>query len=331
MSCSFVVVAEENPYNVYTGRHGVVRLGFDAVDYDVHGVNMSSSRNNNHYGSSSSETKRRKGNDGGVIGVVRGGFLSTWFSSFFNWLRWPYTKMRQDNEMLVGRLDSIEKLMNQMAEKLELLDYPNAAAGRGDRSENDNGEEGSDSSDEEDEGNSDDEEDVESLSAEQLEEKGRALVAYQEMIAKNRDEWKYTAEDLFLADINHFDAEEIIMLSRSIKACTIKMRRGDYHCQLNEELEENDDVDELDFYGVLLEPHERVHTYERWVPYSSELKRHWEEFADALNTFDLTLGILDEDVESTFQISHIQLSVIPFCVDNKSIERQTVQALQIQK
>ncbi|KAL7455932.1 hypothetical protein ACHAWC_009866 [Mediolabrus comicus] len=282
-------------------------------------MNMSSSPNNNHYGSSSSEAKRRKGNDGGVIGVVHGGFLSTWLSSFFNWLRLPYAKMRQDNEMLVGRLDSMEKLMNKMAEKLELLDYPNAAD-RGDRSDNDNGEEDSDSSDEEDEGNSDDEESVESLSAEQLEEKGRALVAYQEMIAKNRDEWKYTAEDLFSADINHFDADEIMMLSRSIKACTIKMRRGEYHCQLNEELEGNDDVDELDFYGVLLEPHESVHTYERWVPYSSELRRHWEEFADALNTFDLTLGILDEDVESTFQISHIQLSVIPFALITKALK-----------
>ena len=227
---------------------------------------MSSSPNNNHYGSSSSEAKRRKGNDGGVIGVVRGGFLSTWLGYFFNWLRWPYAKIRQDNEMLIGKVENMEKLINKMAEKLELMDSPNAAD-RGDISDNDSGEGDSDSSDEEgdDEGSSDDEEEiVESLSSEQLEEKGRALVAYQEMIAKNRDEWKYSAEDLCLADFgdNQFDAEEIMMVSWRIKACTIKMRRGEYYYRLNGDLIENEDVDELDFHGVLLEPHEDIATYE---------------------------------------------------------------------
>ncbi len=301
--------------DINSSSDGVVRLGLD-VDDDVHDVNMTSSPNNNHYGSSSSEAKRRKGNDGGVIGVVRGGFfLSTWLSSFFNWLRWPYTKMRQDNEMLVGRLDSMEKLMNKMAEKLELLDYPNAVD-----SDNDSGEEGSDSSDEEDEGNSDDEESGENLSPEQLEGKGRALVAYQEMISNNRDEWKYSAEDLCLADIEHYDDDEIMMLSRSIKACTIKMRRGEYHYRLNEELSENNDIDELAVYGVLLEPHENVHNHEDRIHFDGALKPHWEEFADALNTFDLTLGILDDDVESTFQISRIQLSITPWTMITKALK-----------
>ena len=67
----------------------------------------------------------------------------------------------------------------------------------------------------------------------------------------------------------------------------------------------------MDFHGVLLEPHEDVRNYEERIHFHGALKPHWEEFADALNTFDLTLGILDEDVESTFKISQIQLSVIP--------------------
>ena len=56
------------------------------------------------------------------------------------------------------------------------------------------------------------------------------------------------------------------------------------------------------------------------VPYSSELRPHWEEFADALATFDLTLGILDDDVESTFKISQIQLSVTPFAMIARALK-----------
>ncbi|KAL7449405.1 hypothetical protein ACHAWC_001466 [Mediolabrus comicus] len=180
--------------------------------------------------------------------------------------------------------------MNMMAEKLELLDSPNAA-GKGELTAE---EEHGDGDIEEEEGNSDDEESVESLSAEQLEERGRALVAYQDMMSKNRYEWEYTAEDLCLEDIgdDEFEADEMLTLSESLKACTIKMRRGEYHYQLNEDLDENYDVD-LDFHGVLLEPHENVRNFEERIHFHGALKPHWEEFADALETFDLTLDILD--------------------------------------
>lgn len=76
----------------------------------------------------------------------------------------------------------------------------------------------------------------------------------------------------------------------------------------------------LDFHGVLLEPHENVGNFEERIHFHGALKPHWEEFADALNTFDVTLDILDEDVESTFKISQIQLSVIPLMLITKALK-----------
>ena len=267
---------------------------------------MSSSPN--HDGSSA---KRRKGNDGAVVG-----FLSSWMGYFTGRRDDNAQHMLARNEQMMERM---EELMNKMEEKLESLDdHENEE--RHEEGEEDGGEEEYSS-----EGESDsDEESVESISTEDLRNKGKALEAYQEMVATNRDDWKYSAEDLNMDmvdidfDLAEDEIESIMHLSQNIKNCTIKMRRGEYTFNHGKNVEYFDQ-DDFDYQGVRLEPRDLAETYEK-IPYIYALRSHWEEFAHALDDFGLILDVMPDYAEPCFQISQIELPAAIFKTIVKSLE-----------
>eukprot|EP00984_Skeletonema_dohrnii_P029425 scaffold20020_cov120-Skeletonema_dohrnii-CCMP3373.AAC.7 len=274
---------------------------------------MSSSPN--HDGSSA---KRRKGNDGAVVG-----FLSSWMGYFTGRRDDSAQLMLARNEQMMERM---EELMKKMEEKLESLDdHENEERHKdeegseelsGGNEEEYSSEGGSDS-------NEESEEDGNYNSEDEHERKGRSLHAYQEMVFANRNDWTYSAEDLTAGDIDRnsfmdFEIVNILNLVRSIKTCTIKMRRGEYHHEGGVSfLYMRDDYD-LDLQGVLLGPGDYDFDEEQ-VSYISALRPHWEEFAQALDGFSLILDVMPDDTESCFQISQIQLPATVFMMIVKSL------------
>jgi len=240
----------------------------------------------------SSSAKRRKGNDGTVVG-----FLSSWLGYFTGRRDDNSQHMHARNEQMLERM---EKLMNKMEEKLESLDE--RAANKRERCDDDKeeGEEEECSLSEGEERDSDEDASMESISAEELEKKGRSLHAYQEMVATNRESWTYSANNLTFRDIESDladDADDVVQLFASIKDCTVKMRRGEYDHEWV-----SDDDDDLDFQGVLLglqnhDEFEPIPYAVEPIPYSSVLKPHLEEFAQALDDFDLILYVMPDDTE----------------------------------
>lgn len=278
---------------------------------------MSSSPN--HDGSSA---KRRKGNDGAVVG-----FLSSWMGYFTGRRDDSAQLMLARNEKMMERM---EERMSKMEEKLESLD---------DHENEERHEEGEECSEElsgggeeeeySSEGGSDsDEESVDSNynTDDEHERKGRSLHAYQEMVFANRNDWTYSAKDLTGGDfdINSFTEYEvldIINLVVSIKNCTIKMRRGEYHHEGEASLHMRGDV-HSDLQGVLLGPcdYDFIDDFDREpVRYISALRPHWAQFAQALDDFGLILDVMPDDAESCFQISQIQLPVTVFMMIVKSL------------
>jgi Ran GTPase-activating protein (RanGAP) involved in mRNA processing and transport len=265
----------------------------------------------------SSSAKRRKGNDGTVVG-----FLSSWLGYF--------TGRRDDsaqhimyarNEQMLERMEKLmkkkEEKLESLEEKLESLDERAANNKKGYDDEEEGEEEECSSS----EGERDSDEDAsmdESISAEELEKKGRSLHAYQEMVATNRNSWQYSASDITFRDISSdltlHEADDVVQLFASIKNCTIKMRRGEYD---HEWVSDYDDDDCLDFQGVPLglQNHDGFEP----IPHMRALRPHWEEFAQALDDFDLILDVMPDDTESCFRISNVELPVTIFMMIVKSL------------
>eukprot|EP00984_Skeletonema_dohrnii_P025453 scaffold14617_cov113-Skeletonema_dohrnii-CCMP3373.AAC.2 len=213
--------------------------------------------------------------------------------------------MFAQNEQMMERM---EKLMTKVEEKLESLD------GR------ENGEE------KQREGgvSSGGEDDEESISSADLKTKGKALQAYQEMVSANREDWTYSARDSMDVDPNLSDDEEtnLLHLLVGIKKCTIKMRRGEYQDDYESdryfEMYDRGTSTRYDFQGVRLTPWNLAEVDET-IPYHVALKPHWEEFADALDDFDLILDVMPDDAEPCFQISTIELPVNVFMMIMKSL------------
>jgi hypothetical protein len=266
---------------------------------------MSSSPNHN-----GSSAKRQKGNDGAVVG-----FLSSWMGYFTGRRDDSAQHMLARNEKMMERM---EELMSKMEEKLESLDDPV------DEERHEEGEEEGGEEDYSSEGGSDsDAESVESISTKDLKSKGKALEAYQEMVATNRDDWKYSAEDLNMVDLDGLDLaedeiESIMHLSQNIKNCTIKMRRGEYTFNHGKNVEYFDQ-DEFDYQGVRLEPRDLAETYEKII-YIYALRPHWEEFAHALNDFGLILDVMPDGTDPCFQVSQIELPAAIFEMIVKSLK-----------
>src|SRR5210317_1198954 len=145
-----------------------------------------------------------------------------------------------------------------------------------------------------------------------LQEKGSALTAYQDMLSSNMYEWEYAPTEINWATKN------VVDLCKNIKACAVKMRRGEYHYK-----SKNDEH----FQGVLLSPTPgtRVDNVDaNFVPYMRGLKPHWRAFADALQDFDLTLDILPDNVSTTFEISQIELPKHIFKMITKALEGKEI-------
>jgi hypothetical protein len=247
------------------------------------------------------------------------GFLSSWLGYFITGRRDENSQhMFARNEQMLERM---EILMNKIEEKLESLQ---AHANMEEKYEEEDAEEECSYEGEYSyEGEKDnDKESMETISAEELEKKGRSLHAYQEMVATNRYSWKYSANDLRFGDIDPnlmgHEADSILHLFESIKNCTIKMRRGEYHHEGGSVLAGDGDDDDLDFQGILLGP--RQDYDDEPTPYISGLRPHWDEFAQALNDFDLILDVMPDDTESCFRISHIELPVTVFMMIVKSLD-----------
>ncbi len=309
---------------------------------------MSSSPN--HSGSSA---KRRKGNDGTVVG-----FLSSWLGYFtgprdndddsaqhmlarseqmmerteklMHKIEEKLEKLEgSQNEQMMERteilvqnreekleslensrseqmMERMEKLMHNMEEKLESLE---------DREKNEESSkeecssEGESSSEDESDENSDD----------------WRLDAYKEMVAKNKNDWEYSAGNLTISEdiarsLANYELPDIQRLYESIRNCTIKMRRGEYHHEgMVLELGERYEID-TNLQGVLLGPYEyNIEADLEPVRYIMSLKPHWEEFAQALDDFDLILDVMPDDTESCFQLSQMELPATVLSMIVKSL------------
>ena len=259
--------------------------------------------------SSSPSAKRRRGNDGSVVG-----FLSSWLGYF--------TGRRDDNAQQVlaqnqQMMERMEKIMRRMEEKINKLE---GRENNGDREEEVHDEEFLSKKEIDSE-----EESMESndSSDDENERKASALDAYQEMVTKNWNDWKYSAKDVTINDIDEsifsgVEILEILNLFNCIKECTIKMRRGEYHHEGGVSFPDVDrwnDESHLNLKGIVLDgsdDHDPT-----W--YVKRLRPHWEEFAQALDGFDLILDVMPDDTETCFQISEIELPATVFMMIAKSL------------
>jgi hypothetical protein len=145
-------------------------------------------------------------------GGVFGGFLSSWMGYFTGRSQYDndVQQMFAQNQQMMDRM---ERLMNKLEEKLERLeDRERNNIGEGNVEEG--GVEESFAEGEDDDG-CDDEESI-SISSEDLKMKGEALRAYQDMVATNRTDWAYSAENHMSTDPNLDEIEEynIVVFSK---------------------------------------------------------------------------------------------------------------------
>lgn len=265
-------------------------------------MSSSTSTTDNHNGALA---KRNSGNGGAFTGL-----LSSWMSYFTGR---QYDNNAQEmfarNEQMMARM---EQLMNKLEEKLEKLEsLEDRGNNRLERKALPDGIEGLSSGDGHSDGSENlgtgysDDADEASICSEDLKGMGESLQAYQDMVAANRTNWTYSANDYMTSDPNLDDDEELNVLHclGSIKKSTIKMRRGEYHSKPGKVM--GGYPAEYDFQGIRLDPHEDE--YEDMIPYHSTLKPHWKEFVEALDDFDLILDIMPDDAEPCFQISQIEL------------------------
>ena len=261
-----------------------------------------SSSPNQHGSSSSSGGKKRKGNDGAAVGsVIDGGGDG---DNELERLRQDKRLMEKINERLMEKISEQNQQLERMQERLEILEgrsSPNKDVDEDYFCEEEDGNSGDEDCHDHDDGRC----------LECLQEKGRALIAYQDMLSRNMYEWEYAPTDNL-----HWATKDVFDLCKSIKACAVKMRRGEHHYK-----SKNDEH----FLGVLLSPTpRRGHNDANFVPYMRGLKPHWREFADALQDFDLTLDILPDNVSTTFEISKIELPKHIFKMITKALEGKQI-------
>ena len=255
-------------------------------------------------------------------GGVFGGFLSSWMGYFSGRSQYDIDvqHMFAQNQQMMDRM---ERLMNNLEEKLESLeDRERNNIGEGHVEEGGIGESLTEG---EDNDGCDDEDSI-SISSEDLKMKGEALQAYQDMVATNRTDWAYSAENHMSTDPNLTDHEEynICRLFNTMEEITTKMRRGEYHYDYEQDIGEPlhfYSLPEYDFQGVRLHSSgDDINRFRAFTPNHITLRPHWEEFVDALDDFDFVLDIMPDDTEPCFQISNIELPVNISKMITKSLE-----------